>query len=62
MAVLRRLPVDGPADFRDRYGYTTSPELLARVTERQRACLEPSTSLKPLRPPVEEQQWASNGG
>ena len=26
----------GPSDFRDRYGYAKSPELLARLTEQRR--------------------------
>ena len=30
----------GPSDFRDRYGYDVSPELLERLTPRRRAMLQ----------------------
>ena len=46
----------GPSDFRDRYGYGKSPELLARLTERRRRTLMPR---EPLLPPEEEQQRAA---
>ena len=38
----------GPSDFRDRYGYEPSPELLDRLTPLQRSMLAPT---QPLLPP-----------
>ena len=55
----RNIHLDGPADFRDRYGYSTSPELLARVTKQQRLCLEPRSAQQLLLPPVEERRRAA---
>jgi hypothetical protein len=46
----------GVPDFRNRYGYGTSPELLERLTERRRQTLEPKA---PLVPPDAEQQRAT---
>ena len=46
----------GPSDFRDRYGYGKSPELLARLTEQRRRTLQPR---EPLLPPEEQQQRAA---